>query len=271
LGKEEAKSYHIAFPRSVAYFIDGLFIAFISWVMQKGKGRIVVDPSTRLAADDHGALNEFIPKPGAGREDESPPITFANAFVRHLTHLWNLRISHPSEDILQHVDDIEAAFHRIPYHPDLGICFAYVFCEFLIVPIGTIFGAGDSPGWFGLTAECRTHLAAVGNYDLFDDPMADQVTLPPPPSDADISSFVPAVADNIHQGISSDLVSRHLHAMFVDDNVTAAIRSRIQLSIRSAVGSAYDNYGHPQFDRRGPVLPLAKFPLRLQFEFFYLV
>ena len=29
LGKEEAKCYHVALPRLVAYFIDGLFIAFM--------------------------------------------------------------------------------------------------------------------------------------------------------------------------------------------------------------------------------------------------
>jgi hypothetical protein len=248
LAKEEAKSYHLALPRSVTFFIDGIFICFMSWVVQKGKGRIVIDPSTHLSDQDTGALNDSIPRPGQGSVEESPPITFAHAFTRHLTHLWNLWISHPTQELLQHVDDIEAAFHRIPYHPDLGICFAYVFCEFLIVPIGTIFGAGDSPGWFGLTAECRTHLAAVRDYSHHQEPLAELVQISPPPTTEEISTFVPAMADAIHRGIPPEFASRHLHAMFVDDNATVAIRERIKLSINSAVGSAYDNYGHPQFD-----------------------
>jgi hypothetical protein len=82
LGKEEAKSYHIAFPRSTAFFIDGLFIAFMSWVIQKGKGRIIVDPSTPIHPTDRGALNKHIPKPGLpGSLDRNPRITYANAFV----------------------------------------------------------------------------------------------------------------------------------------------------------------------------------------------
>jgi hypothetical protein len=110
LGKEEAKSYHLAFPRSIAYFIDGLFIAFMSWVVQKGSGRIVVDSSTPLDKTDRGALNAHIPKPGLpGSLDRNPRITYANAFVRHLIHLWNLRITNPRQEILQHTDDIEAS------------------------------------------------------------------------------------------------------------------------------------------------------------------
>jgi hypothetical protein len=64
LAKEEAKSYHITFPQSITYFIDGLFIAFMTWVIQKGKGQIVVDPSTPLHPADRGVLNTHIPKPG---------------------------------------------------------------------------------------------------------------------------------------------------------------------------------------------------------------
>jgi hypothetical protein len=64
LAKEEAKSFHMVLPQSIAYFIDGLFIAFMNWVVQKGKGRIVVDPSTHLDVNDTGAINDRIPKPG---------------------------------------------------------------------------------------------------------------------------------------------------------------------------------------------------------------
>jgi hypothetical protein len=61
-----------------------------------------------------------------------------------------LRLTWPREDIFQYVDDIQAAFHRILYHPNAGIIFAAVFVEFLIIPIGTIFGARNSPSFFTL-------------------------------------------------------------------------------------------------------------------------
>jgi uncharacterized membrane protein YadS len=36
-GQEEAKSFHIAFPRFVAYFVAGVMLSPISWVSKKGK------------------------------------------------------------------------------------------------------------------------------------------------------------------------------------------------------------------------------------------
>ena len=51
-GQEEAKSFHIAFPRFVARFLSGAMISPISWVVQKGKGRFVADASTTLYAKD---------------------------------------------------------------------------------------------------------------------------------------------------------------------------------------------------------------------------
>jgi hypothetical protein len=262
LGKEEAKCYHVALPRSVAYFIDGLFIAFMSWVIQKGKGRIVVDPSTPLDKTDRGNLNAHIPKPGIqGSLDRNPRITYANAFVRHLIHLWNLRITNPRAEILQHTDDIEAAFHRIHYHPDLGICYAYVFEEFLIILVGMIFGSGDSPSWFGTTAEPRTHMGATRDYSNIKLPVADSVQLPPPPTETEIATFVQAVADTEHQGITPEFANRFWHAMFVDDNAVADTYERFTAAVRSAEGSAYENYGSPEHDPRGPVLPLDKFVL----------
>lgn len=189
--------------------MDGLFIAPMSWVVQKGKGRIIIDPSTKLDARDRGALNDFIPRPGLPDSlDRNPCITYANAFVRHLIHLWNLRITYPREEILQHTDNIKAAFHQIIYHLDLAICYAYVFMEFLMVPIGTVFGPGDSPGWLCTTADPRTHMAAVRDYSEMSLPVAYAVFTPEAPSDIIISTFVQARADAVHQGIPEALLAQ---------------------------------------------------------------
>ena len=161
----------------------------MSWIVQKGKGRIVIDPSTHLDKYDQGALNDRIPKPGTSASlDECPSITYSNALERHCTNIWNLRISYPREDLLQHTDDIEGAFHRIPYHPTLGICYSYVFEEFLVIPLGMIFGSGDSPSWFGITAEPRSHVASVEDFSAFELPEAYQVSLPPPPTETGVQT-----------------------------------------------------------------------------------
>jgi hypothetical protein len=163
--KEEAQSFHIAFPRFIWRFIVGLHLAALVWVNCKLKGQLCVDPSSIFPPVDDGAANARIPKPGTpGCEDKCPPIFYSNALMHHLTWIWRLRLTWPWEDIIQYVDDIQAAFHRILYHPDAGIIFASVFCEFLIIPIGTIFRAQNSPSFFTLLSELRAHVASYMAY-----------------------------------------------------------------------------------------------------------
>jgi hypothetical protein len=78
--KEEAASYHIHLPCFIAHFIYGLFLCPISWVIRKGKGRLVINASTMLTPDDTSAPNSYIPKAGMpGAEDECPPVYFGDA------------------------------------------------------------------------------------------------------------------------------------------------------------------------------------------------
>jgi hypothetical protein len=258
---EEANSFHLSLPRSMAMFIHGLFINPISWVIQKGKGRICIDCSTKLHPTDTGAPNASIPAPGTvGREDENPAVFYGSAIRRHAEHLWNLRISYPKEDILQHSDDINAAFRQILYHPELAPVFACVFMECVLIPVGQIFGSRSAPSWWCQPAECRAHAAAVLDYSSSDTQLADTVQLSEPPTDAELMAFTPAFHDQIHQGILPQYAQRTHHTMFVDDNITAAIRPRMTEAIRSAVGSAYDFFGHPADNRRDPCLKAEKFP-----------
>ena len=261
-GKEEANSYHIAFPRWMALFLYGLFISPISWVVRKGKGRIIIDASTRLKPGDTGSANDNIPKAGTeGNERENPPVHYGTATQRIFETIWNLRLDHPREDILQHGDDIDAAFRRLLYHPDLAIAFAAIFCEFLMIPVGMIFGARNSPSWWCIPAELRAHMAATLDYSSRGRiPLADKVELIPPPTDAERANFVQAVPDDVHQGTPPEYKERQHHIMFVDDNLCIDIRPRISSAIRAAVASAYDCFGHPDNDRRGSCLQAAKFP-----------
>ena len=157
------------------------------------------------------------------------------------------------------------------YHPDLAIVFASVFCEFLMIPVGMIFGARNSPAWWCIPAELRAHLGATKDYsDAGPLPLADSVKLSDPPSEAEIARFVQAVPDAIHQGVPDAYQARLNHVMFVDDNVSIEIRQRIRAGIRSAVGSAYDSWGHPDSDRRGSCLQAAKFPASASHELIHL-
>jgi hypothetical protein len=83
-----------------------------------------------ISGDDNGAANARIPKPGLpNHEDECPPIFYSTALTQHLTWMWHLQLTLPWEDILQYVDDIQATFHWVLYHPD-G-CWYHFCCCFL--------------------------------------------------------------------------------------------------------------------------------------------
>jgi len=262
IAKEEAQSFHLALPRFLWQFIPGIHLAPLVWALRKGKGRVCVDPSSTLADGDDSAANARIPAPGIdGREDECPAIYYATALHRHLTQVWNLRISHPDVDILQFVDDIQAAFHRILYHPDAMLAFASVFFEFLILPVGTIFGARNSPSFFCLLSEARSHVASNSTYRPNDNlenltSLARRVRLVPDLTDRERHALVPAKADSCHQGVPAHLASRYHNSTFVDDNGVTDVRPRMHGAIDNSVRAAYAIFGNPPDDRHPTYHPL---------------
>jgi hypothetical protein len=225
LAKEEAQSFHVALPHFPWHFLPGIHIAHMVWVWQKGKGHLCVDPSSTISSDDDGAANDSIPPPGLdGHEDECPSIYYSNALHHHLTQIWNLCIMYLEEDILQYCDDIqEAAFHRVLYHPDAMIVFTSVLQEFLIIPIGSIFGAHNSPSFFTLHSEGRSHVASNQTFRENDElenltPIAQRIHLAPLLTPKATSSLVSLVPDSRHYGIQLHLVNQYRNSTFVDDN-----------------------------------------------------
>jgi hypothetical protein len=140
--EEEALTYHILLPRFLWHFIPGLHLSMMTWHVHKGKGCLIVDPSSTI--DDYlddGAQNSQIYDPCLDHSDIIPPVYYATTFQRHLMYIWNLHISHPNEDILQYGDDVTAAFQHTLHHPGIAVVFAQCFMEYLIIPVGGIFGS----------------------------------------------------------------------------------------------------------------------------------
>jgi hypothetical protein len=251
LQAEEKLSFYIMLPRFLAYFIFGLHLSPLSFVWRKGKGRACVDNSSTIGKDDDGAPNASIPDPGTDdRDDECPAVHYASAFKRHVTWIWNLRISNPGVDILQFYDDVHAAFHRTLYHPDIGIVFAFVFQEFLCIPVGSVFGARNSPSWWCITAEVRAHLAACGDFSDTPLLLADRVELALPPTLREQRLIVPAQADRFHRGVPALQLGRPHQSTFVDDTAQAELRENIRSSIHASEQAAYVLLGRPGENRR---------------------
>jgi hypothetical protein len=258
LCKEEKLSYHLIFPRFLWRFIPGIFLAIFRVAYRHGdpKPRLCVDPSTVLRSDDTGNANRAIPKPGV-IEDMSPTIHYGSAFMRALIWLWNLRISFPREDILMLTDDISGAFRRVLYHPDMAVCFAAVWRSFLILPVGTIFGSGNSPGFFGIKGELRSHHAhhlppidpAASSL-----PLVARVRLPPVLQPEDVTALSQAHPDALNQGIVHDASGcpERRHPIFVDDTLVAHIRRHFLAAVHASVHSAYTLFGRPEADPHRP-------------------
>ena len=66
---------------------------------------------------------------------EEPEITYRTTFIRHLTRVWNSRISYPYEDLLLMDDDVKGAFRHTKYHPDTVSAFNFQILDLMYVPI----------------------------------------------------------------------------------------------------------------------------------------
>ena len=254
--KEESLSYQIAFPRFLWAFIDGLFISPITFVQKDtgSEGRICPDPSNTISDLDTGNANAQIPAAGTkGLADENPSVFYGDAFMRHLRWLWNLRVARPNCPILGHVDDISAAYHRVLYHPAMGVAFAQVFQEFLMIPCGLIFGARNSPSWYMLLGEWRASLAATGDFGHWTSRLAESLLLEQDDKRHQEEPLTHAAPDNINKGFYH-LASQFSYQSFVDDTAVAHYPDHIRTAVNRSVLSAYVIFGFPAENRRPPPL-----------------
>lgn len=258
LRKEEKLAYHIILPRFLWRFLPGLFLSIFRVAYRYGdpKPRLCVDPSTTLTRRDLGNVNRQIPKPGLD-EDKNPTIYYGTAFLRYLSWLWNLRISFPTKDIIQMCDDISAAFHRVLYHPDVAPAFASVWQQWLIIPVGTIFGSRSSPSTYMWKGEMRAHLGhhMALSPAAFDEPLIQRLQLPVEITDEEATLLLaPAASDALNKGIrrrpNGDF-ERRLPA-FVDDTAVAHIREHFLAAAAASVHSAFVVFGHPDEDPLRP-------------------
>jgi hypothetical protein len=248
---EEAKSFHLILPRFLTSFLPGLFISPLQWEVCKGKGRICVDCTN--GPNPIGAPNSTIPKPSVDNADKCPPVYYSNVFQRHLVRLWRMLMARPKDDILQHCDDIDSAFRRILYHPDLALVFAYVLGPFVIIPVGMVFGAPNAPSYFSLTSDIRANMAT--SRDLHSDqPLATlaatAVVAPLPVNWSPAKSLAPAKHDVHYSPLTLLEQSTDGHSTFVDDNGVAAYQSNIRRALHQSIESAYMLYGYPEDDCR---------------------
>ena len=239
------KSYAIALPRWIPRFIDGLLIAAIGWAsrLKNGviKGRQVNDPSFHLHhQNDTGAVNDQISL------EKGPFVFYQTAFQRALERAYNLRIRHPLDDIITSKNDLLTAFRRVRYHPDASCAHSFVFRHHLILPVGLVFGARDSPGIFCQVSEIRAftsqHFSSLG-LPIPDRTLIDSVefsSTKPNPQD-----ITPAFADSHQPGTTGTTFGPQ--PTFVDDTIIIELRNMIRQAAIHSILAAVLFIGSPLY------------------------
>ncbi len=189
-------------------------------------------------------MNAYIPALGnEGHEDKCPPVHYSSIFQCHLNQIWNLCIKHHHEDILHYTNNIEAPLHQVLYHPDAMKTFTFIVQEFLILPVGSIFGAKNSPSFFTLQSKTQAH--TTSNFEFQDNdklenmmPLAQWFHLIPPPTPWESAAMVKSVVDSQHQWVQDE---RYHNLTFVYDNGVVNIRNRIWQAIDNSIQAAYNH------------------------------
>jgi hypothetical protein len=179
------------------------------------------------------------------------------------------RITFPIADILQHCNNVDAAFRRVLYMPELAIAFAYVFGQYLLIPVGQVFGSRSAPSYFSLLSDIRAYVATcadlIAGHPLH--PLAAAAELPPEPLP---SSLVPAIEDSLNPVLTPLEVASHSNCCFVDDNGVAGLQSNIKQSLHNSVILAFLLFGWPVDNRRSSCLAPDKWEKNILYDMLYL-
>jgi hypothetical protein len=241
--KEEECSFHLHFPRLMLFFLNGILINPLQWVIMKGKGRICVDCTDGPDGPDSlSSANTWIPKPHPSVADECPPAYYQTAFMRYITWLWRLRGTLPAEPILQHCDDLDAAFRCVLYHPNVAAAFAYIFTRYLVIPVGQVFGSRSAPSFLSLLSDLRAYVATCGNlattYPLH--PQASTLEHPPP---IPPSTLAAAPLDALNPPMTESELANFCNITFVDNNGVLAVARLMPLAVHNSIIAAFLLFG----------------------------
>ena len=177
-------------------------------------------------------------------------VIYGDTFMRRLTTIWNLRISHPNSDIYLFDDDVKGAFRHCKYHPDVASAFSFVISNLLFVPMGGTFGSVTSPSNFEPIARARTHLAEFlsDRRDLLEkyNHIINKVVFD---EEAPMNTkFVQAVKDKIHTGVKN--LNKTKFNMFVDDSLFAQTRELITHAMAASIEALYIILGFPEIEKK---------------------
>jgi len=269
LVKEEKYNYVLPFPGWMARFVPNLHVSPEGIIVKEGKkDRIIYDASF------HVHPLSFCPNDWTSVHDE-PPIYYGSALYRHLSWIWNLRISYPAHVIYLWDDDVSGAFRIVKYNPEVASAFSAMVNQKLWIPVGQVFGGNTSAQNFEGIARARECLSSYMSCQKFShliekhNLLLQKIKYYSPPSNLNLC---PAHPDSKNLGVfdTHGLRKSTPHNTFVDDNHVAEIRSRIVLAQAASVEGLYQILDFPKLHLRRDSLSNDKYlreqcgPIKLQ-------
>jgi len=242
MNKEDKHKYLLPFPCWLARFIPNMHVTPQGLVVKPGKNdRLVFDASHLIKF--YSICCNMMTTPS-----KEPKIEYGTAFQRHLKFIYNLRITHPHEDILLYSDDVSGAFRWPRLNPFIASAFSFLFFGTLYVPVGQVFGGNTSAQNFEPIAKARTilaqHLFQHGNGLVEKHKtIIDKVKfIDVPPNNTNFTQVKPC---ELNQGVQNQdgSLSPPPFTMFVDDLLHAEIRARMKLSLAASIESLTQTMG----------------------------
>jgi len=257
--KEDKYNFFLPFPSWVVRFLYHLHLSPEGLVVKPGKtDRLVFDATFKISHSSQSLNTTWT------HVKDEPPIWYGTAFQRHLTRIWNIRISFPLEDILLWDDDVSGAFRLVKYNPEVAAAFSAILNNILCVPVGQNFGGNTSAqNWEGI-ARAREYLAQHFSNKKISSLLKKHNSILSLIKFSSLSSsktkFTPASPDSHHQGVYDNKVLINTpHNTFVDDNCIAEIRSRMPQAMAASVESLFTILGQPDHSSRRSPLSMDKY------------
>lgn len=201
--------------------------------------------------------SSFRPWPGAYAINDwtnkchEPSLHFADSFHHFCKWHWNLAISYPTHDRHTGDDDVQCAFPRIKYNPNLVGMHSAISNDTLIMNTGLTFGDNTSPSNWEPVARARQQLAQhLWHHDDIIDRA--RIHLPPvrfeaPATLEERSTFAIAIADSINTGVF-DATGQRISPRYnhhVDDNMYGDISEFMERAASASIISLYEIVGYP--------------------------
>ena len=170
---------------------------------------------------------------------------------------WNLAITYPQHDRHTGDDDVQCAFPRLKYNPQLVGMHSSISNKTLMMRTGLTFGDNTSPSTFEPVARARQKLAQHLWHQpelIFEKagPYLPQFKFAPPATEAERAAFAVAIPDSLNVGVLDHNGRRRAptYDHHVDDNMYRDITELIPRAAAASVVALYEILGYP--DGRTP-------------------